>query len=89
MTDTPKHVKRIYADFIMQKSDVERFRMGFEMAATGRILVETNLNQQHPDWSTGRLKAAVFERIYRTDFSAEEMERIMASIVAFHHRQTA
>ena len=73
----------------MQKSNVERFRMAFEMVDMGQRIVETNLNQQHPDWSTGQLKAAVFERIYRDDFSADEMERIMASILAFHDRQTA
>lgn len=88
MNDTPNHVKRIYADFIMAKSDVDRFRMGLEMADIGQRMVETNLTQQHPDWSAGQLKAAVFERIYRDDFPTDEMERIKASILAFHDRQT-
>ncbi|GAB3643454.1 hypothetical protein GCM10027423_40910 [Spirosoma arcticum] len=88
MNDTPNHVKRIYADFIMHKSDVDRFKMGFEMADIGRRMVEMNLTQQHPDWSTGQLKAAVFERIYCDDFTTDEMKRITESILAFHDRQT-
>ncbi|WP_461053696.1 hypothetical protein [Spirosoma arcticum] len=72
----------------MHKSDVDRFKMGFEMADIGRRMVEMNLTQQHPDWSTGQLKAAVFERIYCDDFTTDEMKRITESILAFHDRQT-
>ncbi|MBC3786215.1 hypothetical protein [Spirosoma utsteinense] len=87
MSDTPNHVRRIYADFIMQKSDIDRFNMGFEMADTGQKMVEMNLIRQHPNWSVGQLKAAVFERIYRTDFSADEMNRIMEAMVMFHDQK--
>ncbi len=88
MNDTPPHVQKLYSDFIMSKSVTERFRMGFDMSNEGRRMIEYSVARQHPNWSTGQLKAAVFERIYRDDFGADEMERIMASIAAFHDWQT-
>ena len=87
MTDTPAHVRRLYADFIIGKSDAERFQMSFEMADIGQRMVFDRLRRQHPDWSTGEVKAAVFERIYRDDFSAEEMTRIKAALLTFHQKQ--
>lgn len=86
MNDTPDHIRHLYASYIMGKSDVERFRMGFEMADLGPRMVEQSIKQQHPDWSAGELKAAVFERIYRNDFPVEEMARIKASLLESHPR---
>ncbi|WP_461100940.1 hypothetical protein [Spirosoma koreense] len=68
----------------MKKSDEERFRMGFEMADLGQRMVEEQFRQQCPDWSIGQRKAAVFERIYRNDFSVAEMIRIKAAIMNFY-----
>ena len=42
-------------------------------------MVADRFRRQHPDWSAGQLKAAVFERMYRDDFTTDEMKRIMAS----------
>ena len=41
--------------------------MGFEMADVGLRMVEESINQLHPDWSEAERKAAVFERIYRSE----------------------
>ena len=89
MTDTPEHVRRIYTEFIMQKSDSERFKMGFEMADVGQRMVEEQFQQQYPNWSIGERKSAVFERIYRNDFSADEMLHIKTSIVAYYQQKLA
>lgn len=61
--------------------------MVFEMMEGGQRMVADRLRRLRPDLSAGELKAAVFERIYRDDFSAEEMERIKASLIAYHERQ--
>lgn len=86
MNDTPDHVRRLYADFIMGKSDAERFKMGFDMADVGQHMVEQRCLDQYPDLSVGEIKAAVFERIYRTDFSLDEMGRIKAELIAFYQK---
>lgn len=84
MSDTPNHVKRIYADFM---SDIDCFNMSLEMAETGRRMVKMNLSRQHPDSSAGQLNATVFERIYRDNFSADDMNRIMVAMITFHDQK--
>ena len=84
MTDTPLDVRRLQGRIVLEKPLEQRLHMVFEMMEGGQRMVSDFLRRQHPDWSTGQLKAAVFERIYRDDFSADEMERIKASIVSFH-----
>ena len=83
MSDTPTDIQQMYSDFIMSKSVTERFRMGFDMSNEGRRMIEWSVTRQHPDWSTGQLKAAVFERMYRDDFTADEMKRITAFFLDF------
>lgn len=81
MTDTPLHIRRMQAAIIRQKPLEERLRMVFEMMEGGQRMVEDRLARLHPDWSVGELKAAVFDRIYRDDFSTEELKRIKTSII--------
>lgn len=88
MTDTPLEIRRLQGRIVLEKPLQERLRMVFEMMEGGQQMVSDLLRRQHPDWSTGQLKAAVFERIYREDFTTDEMERITASILTFHDRQT-
>ena len=88
MTDTPLDIRRLQGRVVLEKPLQQRLRMVFEMMEGGQRMVSDLLRRQHPNWSTGRLKAAVFERIYREDFTTDEMERITASILNFHDRQT-
>ena len=88
MVDTLLEIRRLQGQIVLEKPLQERLRMVFEMMEGGQKMVTDLVRRQHTDWSTGQLKAAVFERIYRDDFAADEMERIKASIVAFHNRQT-
>lgn len=88
MIDTPAHVQKLYSAFIMSKSITERFRMGFDMINEGRRMIEYAIERQHPNWSEADRKVAVIERMYRDDFSPDEMKRIKAAMIAFHQRST-
>lgn len=87
MSDTPPHIQELYSRFIMAKSVQERFRMGFEMIDDGRRMIEQSINRQHPDWSEADRKFAVIERLYRDDFSDEEMARVKASFLAHYNQR--
>lgn len=87
MTDTPLHVQVQYAEFFMAKSVTERFRIGFDMSNEGKRMIECSIARQHPDWSETEQKFAVFERMYRNDFSDEEMARIKASFLEIQPRK--
>ena len=49
-----------------------------------KFMVERITKRQHPNWLAGERKAAVFKRIYRNNFSRDEMERIKVSLIPFH-----
>lgn len=51
-----------------------------------RKLIEKLIARQHPDWSDAERKIAFIERMYRNDFSPEEMERIRQSFIAQHQQ---
>lgn len=87
MTDTPEAVQRLYSEFIMAKPVTERFQMGFSMNNEGKRMIEYAVARQQPYWSAAELKAAVFERMYRDDFSAEEMARIKTTFLESHNRK--
>lgn len=82
MNDTPEHVRRLYVEFFNQKTDAERFKIGFQMMEDGRRMVEVALRQQHPEWSAAELKVGVFKRMYRPDFTPEQLEIIAQSYLA-------
>ena len=88
MTDTSLEIRRLQGRVVLEKPLEERLCVVFEMMEGGQRMVAERFRRQHPDRSTGQLKAAVFERIYRDDFMADEMKRITASIIACHERQT-
>lgn len=89
MTDTPPDIRQRQGQIIRRKPLEDRLRMVFEMMEGGQRMVADRLTRQHPDWSQAELKAAVFERIYRDDFSVEEMEHILTSLRAYHNQLTA
>lgn len=87
MTDTQPEIRRLQGQIIRQKPLEERLRMVFEMIEGGQRMVDNQFRKRHPDWSEAERKAAVFERIYRDDFTPDEMERIKAAIVVFHQQR--
>lgn len=87
MTDTSLEIRRLQGRIILEKPLQERLCMVFEMMEGGQRMVTDLVRRHHPDCSTGQLKAAVFERIYRDDFTADKMKQIMASIIAHHDQQ--
>lgn len=86
MTDTPLEIRRLQGRIIQQKPLSVRLGMVFEMMEGGQRMIHDRLQRQHPHWSEAERRVAVFERMYRDDFTAEEMERIKASFLSFYNR---
>ncbi len=86
MNDTPTHIHQKQLAIFNQMSAGERVAICINMAEEGRRMVEMKIQQKHPDWTRGEVVAAAFERIYRDDFSSEELLRIADSIRRYHLR---
>ncbi len=87
MIDTPPHVQELYSQFVMSKPVTERFRMGFDMIEEGQRMMEKTIERQYPDYSQAEQKTLLIERLYRDDFSPEEMARVKQSCLDFYKRQ--
>jgi Rv0078B-related antitoxin len=84
MTDTPAHIQKLYTAFFLQKTDAERFCIGFQMIEDGQRMVQAALRRQHPGWSVGQLKVATFRRMYHNDFPPDELDRIATAMQVWH-----
>lgn len=83
MIDTPPHVQELFSQHIMAKSVAERFRMSFNMIDEGQQMMKRAIARQYPDYSEIERKVLLIERMYRDDFSSEEMARVKESYLDF------
>lgn len=80
MNDTPIAMEIRYRQMLMQRSSAERLKMGCSMLATARALIVASVRERAPDISSEGLRRALFLRLYRDDFSADERQRIMGGL---------
>ena len=81
MTDTPLAVQELFSQHVMAKPVAERFRMSFAMIDEGQQMMKQAIARQHPDCSEREQKGLLIERMYRDDFTPEEMARVKQSFL--------
>lgn len=80
MKDTPPAVEARYRELLMQRSCVERLKMGCSMLATARALAVASVRERDPAVSPASLRQALFLRLYGVDFDANDRQRILAHL---------
>jgi hypothetical protein len=80
MTDTPGEIANKQLEIFLLKSESERFRIGNELNAFGRKVLECSIRQEYPGISEIDLKIEVFNRCYSSFFSPDELNRIILSM---------
>lgn len=80
MNDTPPDVQARMATLLAARTGSERVEMCFSMFASAKKIVEASIRHRQPHIGDAALKAAVFRRVYVSDFSPEELERIATRI---------
>jgi hypothetical protein len=83
MTDTPEDIVKKQIGILLSKTEEERFKIGDELSAFGRKVVESSIRQEIPGISEVNLKTEVFRRCFSTVYSPEEMNSILASMRNF------
>jgi len=78
MTDTSPAIDRQYRELLLQRSGVDRVKMGGSMFATARALVVASIRAREPEVSAAALRQALFLRFYGGDFGPAERQRIAA-----------
>lgn len=85
--DTSLDMQRIHYQILMAKSPTERLMMACEQSDSIKQLIEEVIQQQHPEYTVGELKAAVFSRYYQQDFPPQALETITCAIKLYFDKQ--
>lgn len=77
MHDTSEDIEKRLAFMMFQRTPVERLRMASSMFNSVKKLIAAGLYREHGPLTEAQLRARIFVRLYREDFSDAEIEKIM------------
>ena len=80
MNDTTPEIERKYQEMLLQRSGVERLKMGCSMHATAQALVRASVLEKDPLVSPATLWQALFLRFYGHEFDAKTREKILLAL---------
>ncbi len=80
MRDTSPEMEQRYRVMLLQRSGVERLKMGCSMHATAQALVRASILEKDPQASPEALRRALFLRFYGQDFDPQSRERILRAL---------
>ena len=80
MNDTPVKIEQRYKEMLMSKTPLERLKMASRMYDSGRKLVIAGILKKKPQLDLSRLREELFLRMYGSDFTVAERERIIKKI---------
>ncbi len=73
-SDTNPEINEIYEKMMLEKTSLERFKMGFSMLHSARIMALSTIKNKE------NLKVELFLRFYSGDFDETTKGKIIASI---------
>jgi len=80
MKDTPPKIEVKFRKMLLDRSGVERLKMGCSMHATAKALVRASLLQEHASLSPAALRKSLFLRFYEQDFTAARRRKILLAL---------
>lgn len=76
MKDTPNEIMIIQHEIFFTKSLEQRFLLAMQMIDDGVSLCRASIKNEQPNISEKELKVELFKKIYSTDFSEYEFQKI-------------
>jgi len=80
MDDTQAKIEQRYREMLMSKTPLERLKMASRMYDSGRKLVISGILKRRPRLNSSRLRAQLFLRMYGSDFTTTERDKIIKKI---------
>jgi hypothetical protein len=80
MSDACKQIEERYKEMLLSRTPLERLRMASRMYDSGRKLVIAGIQDGKPSLTASQLRGQVFLRMYGSDFTVEERDRIVHQI---------
>jgi hypothetical protein len=78
--DTTPAMERKFHRMLMERSGVERLKMGCSMHSTAQALAKATISKQHPKASRAELKRLFFLHFYGADFPPGKRNRIALAL---------
>ena len=73
-------LEKLYIEMLMSLSPGERLMMACRMYDTAKALVIAGIRMQMPNASEAQVRAQVFLRMHGTDFTPEELAKILREL---------
>jgi GTP cyclohydrolase I len=80
MNDTPMRIEKRYKVMLSSRTPSERLRMVSRMYDSGRKLVMSGIKKERQQLDTRQLRGQFFMRMYESDFTAADRDRIIKKI---------
>jgi hypothetical protein len=80
MRSESPQLEKLYHEMLMALSPGERLLMACRMYDTAKTLVVAGIRMQMPDISEARIRAEFFRRMHGSDFTPEELKKIMREL---------
>lgn len=80
MSDTPERIELLYNEMLLSRTPLERLRMASRMYDSAKKLVIAGIRDRNPHLTLSQLRAHLFLRMYGSDFTSAEREKIIKSI---------
>ena len=80
MNNSASYVDKLMLERIARRTPAERIRIAASMFDAGKKLIRAGLLAKNKSLSESRIRAITFQRLYSSDFSQSEMQKIMRSI---------
>ncbi len=80
MSDTPPRIEQRYKEMLLSRTPSERLKMASRMYDSGRKLVISGIQNGRQPLNASQLRGQLFLRMYGSDFTATERERIINKI---------
>jgi hypothetical protein len=80
MDSESPQLEKLYVEMLMSLSPGERLMMACRMYDTAKTLVIAGIRMRMPNASEAQVRAQFFLRMHGTDFTPEELAKIMRAI---------
>lgn len=80
MSDTPTQIQQRYKEMLMSRTPTERLRMVSRMYDSGRKLVISGIQNGRHELNASQLRTQLFLRMYGSDFTAADRDKIINKI---------
>ena len=81
MRDTSEFVSDRYRTMLLRLSPAERLAMACRMLSTAKALAQAGISRgQAPAGASPSIRQQIFLHLYRNDFSAREVDRILPAL---------